>query len=143
MDQVRLNVDTNLIIAAIDGEIGQLEKARALLSGMDSAASADQEETPAKRPAKRRRRLSPEARKRIAEAQKKRWAAVKAAKAAKGPRAAKKVKKEASAKKAAIKKPAVKKPARKVQARKAAVAKKTKKAASVPAQAAGAEVSAS
>ena len=85
-------MDTNIIIAAIDEEIGQLRKARALLSGITSAAPAIEAVTPARKPARRRRRrrLSSEARKRIADAQKKRWAAVRAAKAGKKSSAAKK-----------------------------------------------------
>jgi len=138
-----VEMDTNLIIAAIDEDIVQLRKARALLSGVTSAAPANLTVTPASKPARRRRRLSSEARKRIADAQKKRWAAVRAAKAGKKSSAAKKVNKEASVEKVAIKKPAGKKPARRTPAGKAAVAKKAsakaaKKAASVPAQASGA-----
>ena len=77
------------ILAAIDQEIAQLQRARALLSGgvapavkrkagrpRKSVAVA----VPAAKPAKRKgRNLSPEGRKRIAEAAKKRWAAQRAA----------------------------------------------------------------
>lgn len=78
------------IMAAIDREIAQLQQARALLS--DGAAPVAKRRpgrprkiaaavTPAAaRPAKRKKRnLSPEGRKRIAEAVKKRWAAQKSA----------------------------------------------------------------
>jgi hypothetical protein len=59
------------IVAAIDAEIGRLEKAKTLLASYDGAAP--------KRAAKQaaKRKLSPEARKRIADAQKRRWAAMK------------------------------------------------------------------
>jgi hypothetical protein len=64
------------LISEIDGEISRLSQARALLAG---------EATPKTRAAKGKivkRILSPEARQRIALAQKKRWAKVKRAKAA-------------------------------------------------------------
>jgi hypothetical protein len=77
------------ILVSIDQEIAQLQQARALLSGgaapvakrkagrpRKTAAVA----TPAAKPAKKKKRnLSPEGRKRIAEAVKRRWAAQKAA----------------------------------------------------------------
>lgn len=76
------------ILAAIDQEIAQLQQARALLSG--GAAPAAKRKVgrprkitavavPAAKPARKKRKLSPEGRKRIAEAVKKRWAAQKAA----------------------------------------------------------------
>lgn len=70
------------IIAQIDREIAQLQHARALLSG----ASAPPAKRPVGRPpkaaglpqakpvTKKRRKISPEGRKRIAEAARKRWA---------------------------------------------------------------------
>jgi hypothetical protein len=61
------------ILASIDREIGQLQQARALLSG----AAAPPAKRKAGRPKKRN--LSPEGRKRIAEAVKRRWAAQKKA----------------------------------------------------------------
>ena len=59
------------ILSQIDREIALLQQARALLAGSGaqakkSAASAN--------PAKKKRRLSPEGRRRIAEAVKRRWA---------------------------------------------------------------------
>jgi len=76
------------ILATIDQEIAQLQQARALLSG--GAAPVAKRKAgrprktavvaaPAAKPAKKKRKLSPEGRKRIAEAAKKRWAAQKAA----------------------------------------------------------------
>ena len=68
------------ILAEIDSEIARLTEARALLAGMSSAA-APAKVTSAKKAAKKtgkRRQLSPEARKRIADAQHKRWAAQRA-----------------------------------------------------------------
>jgi len=76
------------ILAAIDQEIAQLQQARALLSGgtapvVKRKAGRPRKSAavviPAAKPAKRKRNLSPEGRKRIAEAVKKRWAAQKAA----------------------------------------------------------------
>jgi hypothetical protein len=61
------------ILASIDAEIAQLEHARALLSGDGTKKAA----TPA---APRKRKMSAAARKKIAEAQRKRWAKLKAIK---------------------------------------------------------------
>ena len=68
-------MDTTSIIAEIDAEIERLQKAHMLLS------SIDRDSPPAKKTAKRRR-MSTAARKSIADAQKKRWAKVRAAKKA-------------------------------------------------------------
>jgi hypothetical protein len=83
------------ILATIDLEIAQLQQARALLSGGAAPAAKRAPGRPRKtvaaakksvvtapaaaKPAKKKRKLSPEGRKRIAEAVKKRWAAQKAA----------------------------------------------------------------
>jgi hypothetical protein len=80
------------ILATIDHEIAQLQQARALLSGGAApvakkkagrpkkvVAVAAVAAKPAKTKKKKKRNLSPEGRKRIAEAVKKRWAAQKAA----------------------------------------------------------------
>jgi hypothetical protein len=66
------------IVTQIDAEIARLTQARALLVGLGptSAAALKSIQAPAKSKAKNR--LSPEARKRIADAQRKRWAAHKA-----------------------------------------------------------------
>jgi hypothetical protein len=78
----RHHVEVSQIIAEIDAQISKLQQARELLSssltvvrkgpgrpkGSKNAAPA------AAAPAKRQRRLSPEGRKRIAEAMKRRWA---------------------------------------------------------------------
>lgn len=75
-------MEVNRIIAEIDAQISKLQQARALLAGTTSAsrtgrgrpkgskntASAATTTTP------RKRKLSPEGRKRIADAMKKRWA---------------------------------------------------------------------
>jgi hypothetical protein len=70
------------IIAQIDEEIAKLTQIRALLSttGIVSAKVAlpKARNAPAQAKGKKRRVLSPEARKRIADAQRKRWAAQKA-----------------------------------------------------------------
>ncbi len=77
------------ILAQIDAEIARLTQVRALLSGAGknsgtAATKAATKTTSA--PRRRKRVLSAEARKRIAEAQRKRWAAQKA-KAAKSAKA--------------------------------------------------------
>jgi mono/diheme cytochrome c family protein len=76
------------ILATIDHEIAQLQKAKALLGGGAAPAAKKKAGRPKKaaavapvstKPAKKKRKLSPEGRKRIAEAVKKRWAAQKTA----------------------------------------------------------------
>jgi len=69
------------ILSQIDAEIARLKQVRSLLSGLGSISVAVAEpvakKTPAKAGRKKKRVLSPEARKRIADAQRKRWAAQK------------------------------------------------------------------
>jgi hypothetical protein len=67
------------ILAQIDQEIARLKQARALLTNLGSAASraAGSKAGSAARPRKKRV-LSADARKRIADAQRKRWAAQRA-----------------------------------------------------------------
>ena len=71
------------IISQIDAEISRLTQVRALLSNTGkvtvSAKGAKVSLAPAKK-ARKKRVLSPEARKRIADAQRKRWAAARAKK---------------------------------------------------------------
>ncbi|MGB8259542.1 MAG: hypothetical protein WCE75_04295 [Terracidiphilus sp.] len=74
------------ILALIDAEIARLTQVRSLLAGVGKVSekliatkAAKIAKAPAK--AKKKRVLSPEARKRIAEAQRKRWAAQKDQKA--------------------------------------------------------------
>jgi hypothetical protein len=64
-------MDASLLIAEIDSEISRLQQVRALLTGAGSTSGM-------KRPRKKRT-LSPEARARIAAAQKLRWAKQKGA----------------------------------------------------------------
>jgi hypothetical protein len=66
------------ILAEIDAEIGRLTQARNLLASAGAGKSATKKSS-AKKAAKTRKKrvLSPEARKRIADAQRKRWAAQK------------------------------------------------------------------
>lgn len=68
------------ILAQIDAEIARLTQVRELLSGTGKAAAvAPAKEANAPKQRRRKRRvLSAEARKRIADAQRKRWAAQKA-----------------------------------------------------------------
>ncbi|HKF49199.1 MAG TPA: hypothetical protein VKB38_17705 [Terracidiphilus sp.] len=58
------------ILAQIDREIAQLQQARALLAGTGTSTKAKT----AKAGPKKKRNLTPEGRKRIAEAVKRRWA---------------------------------------------------------------------
>lgn len=87
------------ILATIDSEIARLKQARALLTLSAGSAPKKKAGRPKKivvaagkrsvalkapaaaKPARKKRKLSPEGRKRIAEAVKKRWAAQKAAEA--------------------------------------------------------------
>lgn len=64
------------ILSQIDKEIAQLQHARALLQGRAASATKKTKAAPAAaKPAKKKKRnLSPEGRKRIAEAVKRRWA---------------------------------------------------------------------
>ncbi len=63
------------ILAQIDTEIAQLQEARALLGGGSGAGRRKSVAAPAaKKSAKKKRNLTPEGRKRIAEAVKRRWA---------------------------------------------------------------------
>lgn len=99
------------LISEIDAEIARLEHARALLS--DSASPAAKKRgrpaaiegaataAPATKPAKRV--MSAEARKRIADAQRKRWAAQKKASTKQSAKAPAKATKKVSAKKTAAK----------------------------------------
>ena len=70
------------ILAQIDAEIARLKEARSVLANLGTVTVAVAELKTSKAPVKAKRRkkrvLSPEARKRIADAQRKRWAAQKA-----------------------------------------------------------------
>lgn len=71
------------ILAQIDREIGQLQQARALLTGAPKQSRKATAPPAAKKAAKKKRNLTPEGRKRIAEAVKRRWAEQKKSAAAK------------------------------------------------------------
>jgi hypothetical protein len=70
------------ILAQIDEEIAKLTQIRSLLATTGAVAKKvtgpKAKKAPAKAKGRKRRTLSPEARKRIADAQRKRWAAQKA-----------------------------------------------------------------
>jgi len=66
------------IVAQIDAEIARLTQVRALLSGTGKPAAKAVTTSAPKAPRRKKRVLSADARKRIAEAQRKRWAAQKA-----------------------------------------------------------------
>ena len=69
------------ILAQIDSEIARLQQARKLLASLGSSsvpAGQTAKASTAKAPRRKRRALSAEARKRIADAQRKRWAAQRA-----------------------------------------------------------------
>jgi hypothetical protein len=74
-------VEVNRIIAEIDAQISKLQQARALLAGTTAAArtgrgrpKGSKNTASAATTTPRKRKLSPEGRKRIADAMKKRWA---------------------------------------------------------------------
>ena len=72
-------MEVNRIIAEIDAQILKLQQARALLAGTTTAAAGAGRGRPKGSKniaagAPRKRKLSPEGRKRIADAMKKRWA---------------------------------------------------------------------
>jgi hypothetical protein len=82
-------LEVNRILAEIDAQISKLQQARALLAGSGTTAASAVAKKAVGRPRKvvaaptasksttsgrKKRNLSPEARKRIADAQKKRWA---------------------------------------------------------------------
>jgi hypothetical protein len=73
-------VEVNRIIAEIDAQISKLQQARALLAGTTTSAGRTGRGRPkgskntAATTTARKRKLSPEGRKRIADAMKKRWA---------------------------------------------------------------------
>lgn len=62
------------ILSEIDHQIERLKQARTLLSGEDGRATGKAETAVPDKPVKKKRNLSPEGRKRIAEAVKRRWA---------------------------------------------------------------------
>ena len=71
----------NSILAQIDSEIKRLQQVRSLLAGSGATSSTNTErkaKAPGRAKTRKKRVLSPEARKRIADAQRKRWAAQKA-----------------------------------------------------------------
>jgi hypothetical protein len=69
------------ILAEIDAEIARLTQVRSLLAGSRAVVSSGSKNKTSKAPGKRKKRvLSADARKRIADAQRKRWAAQKAKK---------------------------------------------------------------
>jgi hypothetical protein len=71
------------ILVEIDREIAQLQQARTLLAGGAASAPKKTAAAAAKKAAKKKRNLTPEGRKRIAEAVKRRWAEQKKAAPAK------------------------------------------------------------
>ena len=66
-----------MLIAAIDEEISRLIKARALLTGNNGKSEVQGRKPATLATVRMKRNLSPEARKRIADAQRRRWAAAK------------------------------------------------------------------
>lgn len=76
-------VGVSEILAEIDREIAQLQQARALLVGAVAQTSKKAGSNATGKPRKKKRNLTPEGRRRIAEAVKRRWAEQKKAAAAK------------------------------------------------------------
>jgi len=80
-------MDVSKIVAEIDAKIASLQQARAVLVDLDETSAAAKPrrgrpkgstsaaKTVAAKPVKRKRNLTPEGRKRIADAMKRRWAA--------------------------------------------------------------------
>jgi hypothetical protein len=66
-------VGVSEILAQIDKEIAQLQLARKLLGGTSTATRKAAVSSAGKKPAKKKRNLTPEGRKRIAEAVRRRW----------------------------------------------------------------------
>lgn len=89
-------MDGEAIISAVDAEIATLQKARALLTkGHSPDSLTGRKSTPKAGPKRpKRRTLSPEARKRIGDAQRKRWAVARKPKKATPSRATKKAAKK-------------------------------------------------
>jgi hypothetical protein len=78
-------MDSDKILAAIDAEIARLRQVREVLLEIEGAKPpAKQKSTNSPAKGKKSRVLSPEARKRIADAQRKRWIAAKKKSRAKG-----------------------------------------------------------
>jgi hypothetical protein len=72
-------VEVSRIIVEIDAQISKLQQARALLAGTSAPAGrgrpkGSKNASPTTPSPRKRRKLSPEGRKRIADAMKKRWA---------------------------------------------------------------------
>jgi hypothetical protein len=63
------------IVAQIDAEIAKLQQARSLLVASGASVASPKTSKAKSKPTKKKRTLSPEARARIADAQRKRWAA--------------------------------------------------------------------
>jgi hypothetical protein len=76
-------VGVSEILAQIDKEIAQLQQARSLLGGKVASTPRKSAAPAARKTAKKKRNLTPEGRKRIAEAVKRRWAEQKKAASAK------------------------------------------------------------
>jgi hypothetical protein len=72
-------MDTSQLIAEIDAEIERLQQVKVLLTGSTVKRSAGPSKASAAAAPGKKRRLSPEARERIAAAQRRRWATVKRA----------------------------------------------------------------
>ena len=67
------NLQVSQIVREIDSEIARLQQARNLLAGGSHSPSGRVGAKASAAPAKTKRRLSPEGRRRIAEAMKRRW----------------------------------------------------------------------
>lgn len=77
-------MDVNRIVSELDAEIARLQQIRSALTGLGGGATEDKPRrgrpkgsknaSTAAQPAKRARKLTPEGRRRIAEAMKRRWA---------------------------------------------------------------------
>ena len=81
-------MEVKQIVAELDQEIARLKEARELLAGGASGRRRGRPKGSTNSPRGSKRKLTPEGRKRISEALKRRWAAQRKAKAAKSAKAA-------------------------------------------------------
>ena len=123
-------MNTNDILAALDAEIARLQQVRSALAGSPAPKRRGRPPGSMTKPMPKRRTLSAAARKKIADAQRKRWAATKAAEASAPKKVAKKIMRKAR-KKTLLKKVAITKiPPKQQRERKPQVTKSQKSALS-------------
>lgn len=124
-------MNTNDILAALDAEIARLEQVRSALAGPSAPKRRGRPPGAVTKPTRKRRTLSAAARKKIADAQRKRWAATKVAAKASAPKKVAKKTIRKARKKTLPKKAAITKiPPKRQRGHKPRVAKSAKSALS-------------